>query len=142
MAKRTATAKWSGSIMEGEGRMALGSGTWEGPYSFKTRFEGEGAANPEELIGAAHAGCFTMSLSGALTQAGHAPESIETRAEVSLVKDGEGFTINKIGLFTEARIPGLGGDEFERLALTAKENCPVSKALAGPEISLEATLVD
>ena len=140
MAVRTATARWEGSIREGGGTMRLGSGAFEGPYSFSSRFEDGTGTNPEELIGAAHAGCFSMALSLILSQDGNPPESIDTEATVHLVKDGEGFTINRVDLVTRARVPGIDQAAFEEAARGAKENCPVSKALAGPEITLEATL--
>ena len=97
--------------------------------------------NPEELIGAAHAGCYSMALSVALDQAGYTPDSVRTEAHVHLVKEGEGFTIDKIDLVTEAQVPNISKDDFQQQAKTAKENCPVSKALAGVDISLDAKLV-
>lgn len=140
MAARKATAHWEGSIREGGGSVRLGSGAFEGPYSFSSRFEDGSGTNPEELIGAAHAGCFSMALSLVLGEGGHPPESIDTEATVHLVREGEGFTINRIDLVTRARVPGIDQAAFEQAAQGAKENCPVSKALAGPEITLEATL--
>jgi osmotically inducible protein OsmC len=138
---RTANAKWTGSIQEGGGTVALGSGAYEGPYSFQSRFEQGDGTNPEELIGAAHAGCFSMALSLGIGQQGHTPESIETSAKVHLDKQGEGFAITKIELTTRARVPGLDADGFQELANLAKQNCPVSKVLAGAEITLDAELV-
>ena len=138
MPKRTAQARWEGGVPDGNGTVKLGSGAFEGPYSFQSRFEDGSGTNPEELIGAAHAGCFSMALSLILTQAGNPPESIETGATVHLVKDGEGFTINKIDLVTRGRVPGLDADGFVKAAEAAKANCPVSKALTGPEITLDA----
>lgn len=140
MATRKATAQWNGSIGEGSGTMALGSGAFEGPYSFQSRFEDGAGTNPEELIGAAHAGCFSMALSLILGEGGHPPESIDTEATVHLVKDGDGFAINRIELRTRGRVPGLDDAGFQEAARAAKDNCPVSKALAGPEITLEASL--
>jgi osmotically inducible protein OsmC len=142
MPNRKATAHWEGSIQGGSGTLALGSGAFEGPYSYKSRFEEGAGTNPEELIGAAHAGCFSMALSGALGQAGHDPESIDTEATVHFAKDpsGEGFAISRIDLVTRARVPGLGADEFQRLAEGAKEGCPVSKALRAVDIHLDAAL--
>jgi lipoyl-dependent peroxiredoxin len=141
MAIRKASAQWEGTITEGGGQIALGSGAYEGPYSFQSRFEEGAGTNPEELIGAAHAGCFSMALSGVLTGAGTPPERIETDARVSIVKQGEGFAINKIQLVTRGRVPGIDQDAFQQAAQTAKETCPVSVALGGvPDISLEATL--
>jgi osmotically inducible protein OsmC len=140
MPKRRAQAHWQGGVPDGNGTVKLGSGAFEGPYSFQSRFEDGSGTNPEELIGAAHAGCFSMALSLVLTQAGNPPESIETGATVHLVKDGEGFTINKIDLVTRARVPGVDAAAFQQAAEGAKANCPVSKALTGPEITLDARL--
>ena len=140
MAIRTATAQWNGSITDGEGTMAVGSGAFEGPYSFQSRFEEGTGTNPEELIGAAHAGCFSMQLSGVLTEAGIPPESIRTEAKVQILKAGDGFEISKIELTTTGRVPGIDDDAFQQAAQTAKESCPVSVALAVPEITLNATL--
>ena len=121
--------------------MKLGSGAFEGPYTFKSRFEeGESATNPEELIGAAHAGCFTMALTAGLSRAGHKPTRIHTTAKVKLEKVGEAFSITKIDLETDAEIPGIDDAAFQKFATDAKENCPVSKALAGTEIGLTARL--
>jgi osmotically inducible protein OsmC len=141
MAVRTATARWDGSIREGGGAVALGSGAFEGPYSFQSRFEEGPGTNPEELIGAAHAGCFTLALSLILTEGGNPPDHLETGARVSIVREGEGFAINRIELTTRGRVPGIDADGFQQAAQTAKEVCPVSRALAGVgQISLEATL--
>lgn len=140
MPARKANARWEGGVPAGGGTVRLGSGAFEGPYSFSSRFEDGSGTNPEELIGAAHAGCFSMALSLGLTQAGHPPDSIETDATVHIVKDGEGFTINRIELVTRGRVPGVDAAAFEQAAQGAKENCPVSKALAGAEITLDATL--
>ena len=141
MAIRKASAQWDGSITEGGGTVALASGAYEGPYSFQSRFEEGTGTNPEELIGAAHAGCFTMALSGVLGGQGTPPEHLETDARVSIVKEGEGFTINKIDLVTRGRVPGIDDAAFQQAAQAAKENCPVSKALGGvSQINLEATL--
>jgi lipoyl-dependent peroxiredoxin len=120
--------------------MALGSGAFEGQYSFGSRFETGTGTNPEELIGAAHTGCFSMALAGILSRAGHNPESIETSARVHLDKAGDGFAITTIELATQAKVPGIADDEFQRHAQDAKRNCPVSGALAGVEIELEARL--
>ncbi len=141
MAKADAT--WEGPIQEGSGTMRLGNGAYEGPYSFKSRFEGdESGTNPEELIAAAHAGCFSMALSGALSKAGHTPESIDTTATVNLRKaEGGGFEIHRIRLVTRARVPGISEEEFQQAVQGAKEGCPVSKALAAVEtIEAEGTL--
>jgi osmotically inducible protein OsmC len=140
MPTRTAHAEWNGSLPEGTGRMEFGSGAFEGPYSFKSRMEEGPGTNPEELIGAAHAGCFSMALSGVLGGDGHEPESIKTDAKVRFDKQGEGWAITGITLTTRGRVPGLDNDGFVKAAETAKENCPVSQALTGVEISLDAAL--
>jgi osmotically inducible protein OsmC len=121
--------------------MRLGSGAYEGAYSFKSRFEEGAGTNPEELIGAAHAGCFSMALSAGLGKAGFEPKRITTEATVRLEKVGEGFQITSIHLDTEAEIPKIEKSVFEKHAAEAKSNCPVSKALTGPEITLTAKLV-
>jgi osmotically inducible protein OsmC len=140
MPTRTANAVWNGNLQQGEGTMRLGSGTYEGPYSFRTRFgDGEGGTNPEELIGAAHAGCFSMAFANILDGAGHTPERVETGARVFLEPQDEGFAITRIELSTEAAVPGIDADEFNRLAEQAKSECPVSQALA-VDIELEAKL--
>lgn len=141
MAARKAEAVWEGTLMDGKGRMKLGSGTFEGNYSFRTRFEEEKGTNPEELIGAAHAGCFSMALSAGLTKAGYKPRKISTTATVHLEKVGEGFSITRIELNTEASVPGLDPGTFREQAENAKAGCPVSKALAGVLITLDARLV-
>lgn len=139
--KRSSTAKWSGSIKDGKGSVKLGSGAFEGPYSFNSRFGDDTVAtNPEELIAAAHAGCYTMAFSGFLGRAGYEATSIETKAVVHLEKEGEGFSIPKIDLVMTASVPNIADDEFQQIAKTAKEKCPVSRVLAGAEITLEATL--
>jgi lipoyl-dependent peroxiredoxin len=139
MPTRTAHAEWNGSLPEGTGKMAFGSGAFEGPYSFKSRMEEGPGTNPEELIGAAHAGCFSMALSGILGAGGHEPESISTDAKVHFEKEGEGWAIKLIELTTRARVPGLDDDGFKKAAAAAKEGCPVSQAL-NVEISLDAAL--
>lgn len=140
MAVRQANARWEGSLTEGSGAMALGSGALDVPYSFGTRFEEEPGTNPEELIGAAHAGCFSMALSGALGKEGHEPESVETRARVHLDKADDGFRISRIELESSARVAGIGDEDFQRIAEAAKQGCPVSQALAAIEITLDARL--
>ena len=141
MPSRKADAQWEGNLTEGSGRLKLGSGAFDGPYSFKSRFEeGQSATNPEELIGAAHAGCFTMALTAQLTRAGQPPTRIHTTAQVKLEKVGESFSITRIDLETEAEVPGMDDAAFQRFATDAKQNCPVSKALAGTEIGLTAKL--
>src|SRR5437016_14406458 len=141
MAKRTASAVWEGTLREGTGKVKLGSGAFEGQYSFASRFESGTGTNPEELIGAAHAGCFSMALAAGLTKAGFNPTRINTTAAVSLEKVGEGFKITTIELNTEAEIPNIDENTFLEQAETAKKNCPVSQALAGTQISLNAKLV-
>ena len=141
MAVRTAEAVWQGGIRDGKGRVKLGSGAFEGDYSFVSRFENGTGTNPEELIGAAHAGCFSMALSAALGRAGHTPQRIATTADVHLDKAGEGFAISHIDLKTQAQVPGIDAAKFATIAEDAKRNCPVSKALAGTTINLEARLV-
>ena len=140
MPVRTAHAQWQGSIGEGQGTMALGSGAFEGNYSYKSRMEDGPGTNPEELIGAAHAGCFSMALSLVLGNEGHEPESIDTDAKVRFDKQGDGFAITSIALTTRARVPGIDEAEFKRLADVAKENCPVSQALKAVDITLDASL--
>jgi lipoyl-dependent peroxiredoxin len=141
MATRKATAQWSGDLQDGGGTMALGSGAFEGQYSYKSRFEEGAGTNPEELIAAAHAGCFTMALSLGLSQAGHAPEALHTDANVHL-RQVEGVpTITRIDLSTRGRVPGIDEAAFAQAAEAAKKGCPVSRALAGvDEVTLEATL--
>jgi osmotically inducible protein OsmC len=140
MPVRNAEAEWKGNVLEGNGTVKLGSGAFEGAYWFKTRMGDDPGTNPEELIGAAHAGCFSMAFSAALGRAGFTPNRIHTKAAVSFDKVGEGFAITRIDLTTEAEIPDIQEDEFQKIANAAKENCPVSKALAGTEIHLQATL--
>jgi lipoyl-dependent peroxiredoxin len=141
MAKRTASAVWEGTLKDGRGKVKLGSGAFEGQYSFASRFEEGTGTNPEELIGAAHAGCFSMALAAGLTRAGLKPTRISTNAAVSLEKVGEGFKITTIQLDTEAEVSGLDESAFLEHAETAKKNCPVSQALAGTNIKLNARLV-
>jgi lipoyl-dependent peroxiredoxin len=141
MLTRHADAEWLGGVMDGSGTVKLGSGAYDGPYSFKSRFESGTGTNPEELIAAAHAGCFSMALSAALTQSGHPPTKIHTTASVKLEKDGAGFTITEIDLETEGQVPGIDEGTFLATAEEAKKNCPVSKALAGPKITLKATFL-
>jgi len=142
MPSRKAEAEWKGNLIQGSGRLAVGSGAFQGPYSFKSRFEdGQSATNPEELIGAAHAGCYTMALTAQLSRAGFTPARIRTGATVTLDKVGDAFAITRIDLDTTAEVPGLDDRTFQRQALEAKQNCPVSKALAGTGIHLVAKLL-
>jgi osmotically inducible protein OsmC len=131
MPKRRAEARWDGTLQDGNGTMRMASGSYEGPYSFQSRFEEGDGTNPEELIAAAHAGCFSMALSGELGRAGHDADSVETAATVHIDKAGDGFAITRVELDTRARVPGIEDDEFQRIAEAAKEGCPVSKALGG-----------
>ncbi len=142
MPTRTSNARWEGNLPDGNGTMALESGAYEGAYSFRSRFEDGAGSNPEELIAAAHAGCFSMALSNLLAEAGHEPESVETEAAVTLrMLPEDGPTITKITLTTHASVPGLDDAEFQKHAAAAKDGCPVSKALGGVEtIELDATL--
>jgi lipoyl-dependent peroxiredoxin len=140
MPVRSAEARWEGSLQEGSGRMAFGSGAFEGQYSFGSRFEEGTGTNPEELIGAAHAGCYSMQLSGLLGAEGHTPGEIETDARVHLDKQDGGFGITTIELTTRARVEGISDEDFQRIADEAKRVCPVSRALTGVEIALSAEL--
>ena len=141
MPARTAEAEWNGGLMDGHGEMKLGSGAFSGPYSFRSRMQDGPGTNPEELIGAAHAGCFSMALSAQLGAAGFTPTRIHTNAKVHFDKQGQGFAITKIELTTEASIPNIDEATFQQQAQSAKQNCPVSKALAGVDIQLNAKLV-
>ena len=141
MPTRTADAEWQGDLRQGKGTMRVGSGTFEGNYSFKSRFGDETVGtNPEELIGAAHAGCYSMALSNALANAGFTPTRVHTTAHVHFNSVPGGFAISPIDLETEAVVPGIDDETFQKLAKDAKENCPVSKALAATPINLRATL--
>jgi len=140
MPVRTAQARWEGKLREGKGKMKFGSGAFEGSYSFGSRFEEAPGTNPEELIGAAHAGCFSMAFSLFLENAGYASRSIDTSAKVHIDKVGEGFKITHIELETEADVPDIDEDTFQEQAKQAKEKCPVSQALTGTEITLKARL--
>lgn len=141
MPTRKSEAEWNGTLREGNGRVKLGSGAFEGKYSFASRFEEAGGTNPEELIAAAHAGCFSMALSAGLGKAGFQPKRVHTTASVHLEKVGEGFAITRIDLECEAEVPGIDENAFHAQATAAKENCPVSKALKATEITLKARLV-
>ena len=141
MAVRKASAVWNGGLTDGNGTVALGSGAWKGEYSFKTRFEETPGTNPEELVGAAHAGCFSMALSATLGRNGFAAERVSTEARVHLTKLESGFAITKIELVCEAKVPGIDEAKFQELAGAAKVGCPISKALAAVEIELQAKLV-
>ena len=140
MPKRTAEAEWKGNLPEGSGRMSFGGGAFEGQYSFGSRFEEGEGTNPEELIAAAHAGCFSMFLANVLSQAGHEPDSVRTTAKVSLDKDDGGFSITRSDLSTKVAVSGLDEAELQQHADEAKKGCPVSRALGAIEIGLEARL--
>ena len=141
MAIRSAQVEWQGDLPTGNGTFAGASGEIEGSYSAASRFGESGGTNPEELIAAAHASCFSMAFSLVLSEGGHVPDSIRTEAKVQILKEGDGFTIKKIDLDTVGRVPGADDATFQQAAQVAKENCPVSKALAAvPEINLQARL--
>ena len=139
--KKTASAVWQGGLKDGKGQISTESGALkQAPYGFNTRFEGTPGTNPEELIGAAHAGCFSMALSMMLGEAGFTPERIDTHAEVSLDKQADGFAITAVHLTLKATVPGASEAQFQEIANKAKAGCPVSKVL-NATISLDATLV-
>jgi lipoyl-dependent peroxiredoxin len=141
MAIRIATAEWKRDLRNGEGTFDGASGAIGGSYSFESRFGESGGTNPEELVAAAHASCFSMFLSGVLGGGGNTPESIRTEAKVQILKDGEGFAVKKIDLSTVGRVPGIDDAAFQQAAEVAKENCPISKALAAvPEMNVDARL--
>jgi osmotically inducible protein OsmC len=137
---RKADARWEGDLKAGKGYIKLGSGAFEGPFSFATRFEGAPGTNPEELLGAAHAGCFSMALSLAISNAGHTATSIETNATVHLEKGEQGFAITRIDLVTRGVVPGLSDADFKRLAEATKTGCIVSRALSAVPMTLDAQL--
>lgn len=142
MPTRQAETSWHGG-KDGSGEFDTESGEIEGTFRFPTRFEDEPGTNPEELIGAAHSGCFSMQLTAFLEEEDYTAERIDTTADVHLERaEGGGFEISQIDLIVEAAVPGIDQDTFDGHAQRAKENCPVSKALAGPSVSLEATLED
>ena len=137
---RSAEAEWKGNLFEGEGHMRMGK-AYDGPFSFKSRMEQGAGTNPEELLAAAHAGCFSMALSAELAKAGHPPRRVHTMASVHLDKVGDGFAITGIDLSTEAEVPGIDRAAFLQIAEGAKSGCPVSKALAGTTIKLSSRLL-
>ena len=140
MPTRRAEAGWQGDLMTGTGHLKLGSGVFEGAYDWKSRSADGPLTNPEELLGAAHAGCFTMAFSHQLAQAGHVAKRIHTTANVHLEKQEEGFAITRIDLVNNSDVPGISPELFQELAAKAKAGCPLSKALAAVEITLHATL--
>ncbi|HYM49321.1 MAG TPA: OsmC family protein [Candidatus Limnocylindrales bacterium] len=140
MPERTARARWQGDLRGGKGLMEVGSGAFKGAYSFATRFENAPGTNPEELIGAAEAGCFSMAFANELSKAGHTPKEISTTAVVHLGQDATGFAILEVDLSTEGVVPGIDEATFQKIAEQAKQGCPVSKALKATPITLRATL--
>lgn len=138
MPTRTAHARWEGTLKEGEGEVDFGP--FRGPYSFASRFEDGKGTNPEELLGAAHASCFAMALSLALGRSGFAPAWVDATARVTVAPQDGGFRITRSHLVCEAKVPGIDEATFTRIAESAKQGCPVSQALTGTEITLEATL--
>jgi osmotically inducible protein OsmC len=141
MATRKSEAAWSGSLKEGNGTMKLASGAYEGAFTWSSRFEEANGTNPEELLAAAHAGCFSMSLSSNLGKAGFTPENIRTTAAVTVEPVDGKNRITKIHLETEASVPGIGEEKFQEIAAFVKDNCPVSVALASVPMTLTARLV-
>ncbi len=141
MAVRKAEAVWHGDLRGGRGTMKFGGGAFEGQYSFSSRFEEGAGTNPEELIGAAHAGCFSMAFANELAKAGFTPDHVQTVANVYLGRTDAGFRITRIHLECEAQVPGIGDEQFQQIAEGAKKGCPVSQALAATEITLDAKLV-
>jgi lipoyl-dependent peroxiredoxin len=142
MTARNGSAEWHGDLQSGSGTVTVGDGIFEGPYSFESRFAEGAGTNPEQLIAAAHAACFTMALSNGLSTAGHAPESVRTTARVQLRNIDGTPTLARIDLETEGQVAGIDAEQFQRYADDAKANCPVSRALAAiPEIVLSAKLL-
>jgi osmotically inducible protein OsmC len=138
---RTASARWSGNLTEGSGTIKTGKGGYQGNYSFKSRFEEGEGTNPEELIGAAHAGCFSMAFSKGLADAGFTPTSVDTIAKVHLDRGDAGFSVTRIELETTGDVPGIDESTFQKIAEDAKANCPISRLLSpGADISLSAKL--
>ena len=140
MARRTSEAQWEGTLKDGKGRFWTESGEVSGVYSFSTRFEEQAGSNPEELIGAALASCFSMKFAGELGAAEYTPETVRTVATVKLDKGESGFAITGVDLVAEARVADIDPAEFEKIAQSAKDNCPVGKALAAIPITLQARL--
>ena len=140
MAERTATAEWNGSLTEGSGKVALGSGLFEGAFSFSTRMGEEPGTNPEELLGASLAGCYAMALNATLEKEGKPAKSVRTEARVFLGKDDSGFKIDRIDLSADAEVDGIDDAEFQTIAEKVSKGCPISRALAATEINLNATL--
>ena len=141
MPVRNAQAIWNGGLKDGQGSVKLGSGAFEGKYSFGSRFESNPGTNPEELIAAAHSACYSMALAAGLGKAGFNPQRVQTSADVSIDKVGEGFKITRIKLRSEAKVPGIDARKFQEIAEQTKAGCPVSQALSATPIELEAKLV-
>ena len=141
MPARTSSAQWEGGLKDGKGTMKVGAGAYQGPYSFASRFESGTGTNPEELIAAAHAGCYSMALSATIEKNGFKPRRVSTTARVHLEKVGEGFSITRIELNSEADVPGIDKAKFLEFAEGAKKGCPVSKLLTGASIELNAKLL-
>ncbi len=141
MVKRRSDAVWQGNLKDGKGSIKLGSGAFKGDYSFISRFKDGSSTNPEELIGAAHAGCFSMALAHSIAEEGFEAEEVKTEAVVHLEKMEDGFSITRIELKNDSKVPNIEEDTFLELAHTAKKNCPVSKALAAVDIELDAKLI-
>lgn len=140
MSIRIGEAEWQGDLQSGKGTMKLAGGAYEGPYSFASRFEEGAGTNPEELIAAAHAGCYSMAFSNELAKAGHTPTSVSTTAKVHLDTTDAGPTVTTIDLVCVAEVPGIDNAKFQEIAAGAKEGCPISRLLAAAEITLDATL--
>lgn len=142
MAIRSSNAQWEGDLKSGKGTMTVGKGAYTGPFSFASRFEEGTGTNPEELIAAAHAGCFSMAFSAELSKAGHTPTRVATKATVHLGADpAGGMRVSKIELDTEAQVPGIDNAKFQEIAEGARKGCPISKLLTGAPISLTAKLL-
>lgn len=140
MPVRSAEAEWKGNLLEGSGHMKMGN-SYDGPFTFKSRMEEGPGTNPEELIAAAHSGCYSMAFSATLVKNGFAPKRVHTKANVKFEKVGDGFSIMNIDLDMEGDVPGIDAAKFQELAEAAKKGCPVSRALAGTNITLKAKLV-
>ncbi len=141
MATRFADAEWRGNLQDGQGKMRLGTGMFEGSYSYKSRFTEGAGTNPEELIAAAAAGCFTMAFSNELSKAGFTPTLVKTHADVTMETVNNAATITKVQLNTEAQVPGIDEKRFQEIGEGAKKNCPVSRALGAIQVELNARLV-
>ncbi|MFP4417180.1 MAG: OsmC family peroxiredoxin [Chitinispirillaceae bacterium] len=141
MPTRSSKAIWEGTLKEGKGKLIIGNNTWQGSYSAASRFENASGTNPEELLGAAHAGCFSQAFSMILSQAGYKAEKIETTARVSIEKQADGFAITRIDLQTEGIVPGVSEEDFDKYASAAKEGCPVSQLFKGAQITVESKLL-